>query len=366
MSNELSLRISYRETPSLTIHSREIDLSTPLDFDRATVSTVIGLPFDLNDLNSTRDFLARVVNLELELTGLRFCLEETGTIAESGRLGDAVEMTTDSFRAVPPTDCKANESRTKSSLSNPNINFDTGQMTENFRFIKTTHKIGLRTATQCQDMISAENIKESGLISESELKSGRDGMACYESWLSVKYQNDYHRVMSSFRSRVRRERPSASKMKNQIHQDSQISENEKSEKLDPSEKTTQTQNHSKKIILNDKKNLSHEIQNSFHDFNAESIFSMILFLISLFFLCLDLLYYYYAMQRRQLEKHFKLARMVYIENYKIDFTKLEEADGGFAVDLWFVISFLSSLCLFLFFVTLYVFPEMILEVENIL
>jgi hypothetical protein len=151
---------------------------------------------------------------------------------------------------------------------------------------------------------------------------------CYESRISLKYINRNNVVISKIQSTL-----TEGFLKNQY---------------------AYTLNHPFNVIF---KSRVSEMGYIFTDISTEKsirldltlVINIAILLITVVLLVIDSLLYYLFVHRKKMEKHFRMAKMIYQEQYGIDFSTFDKLNKPQMVNVSFVLCFIGNLCLFFFF-----------------
>ena len=93
-------------------------------------------------------------------------------------------------------------------------------------------------------------------------------------------------------------------------------------------------------------------------FDIYFLLSLGLMGLGLTMLVLNVYFYYLLVTQKNLDKHFKLIKIIYEENYQIDFKHINNFQKTFSIDFLFIISVIGNLCMFGFFFTEMVFSDL--------
>lgn len=234
--DHLRMDMSWENSDTLEYHQRFTNFADPIDFTKESAGDKLNLPFSLVDLKNFGNFFSSILNMNIQISGIIFCIESSQSLTAD----------------------------------------------------------------------------------------------CYESIISIKYINRNNVVISKIRSTLERgeirELPPVTLNSPKIFTNI-LTSKVGGRLLDPISITTTTV------------------------FNMCAIINAGILLVVSVLLMIDGYLYYLLIHRKKMEKHFKMARLIYQEQYKIDFTKVDEYSKLFIVNFSFILGFTGNLCLFFFFLS---------------
>ena len=114
-----------------------------------------------------------------------------------------------------------------------------------------------------------------------------------------------------------------------------------------SEITIRYMNHNNVVTSTLKSSLTSQVSPPY--FNIKFLLNWALMLLCCLLLSLDIILYFFLVKRKKLEKHFQMAKLIYQENYNIEFGNITK--NQFELGISFIMGFIGNLSLFYFFLS---------------